>query len=383
MINVSLIGVSGYASLYLDNLRRLHFEGKICLVSALVHELHKHEREVALLKETNTAVFETATDFFEHGRGTIDLCCIPTGIPSHASLSIMALRTGSHVLVEKPAAASVEEIEAMQKVASELNRTVFVGYQNMYSEETWNIKEALLGGVIGEIDTLHCMGLWPRSLDYFKRNDWAGRVVKEGKWIFDSVLHNAFGHFLNLMCFWSGTSINSSCEVDEIEAHMYRVLPIESFDTCSVEIKTASSALIRMTVSHNSYENVDPIIRISGSKGSLEWTPEYYIINGQRYSLTQGVNESFNKARSAMFDNVVARLQGADAHICDLSIARVPTEIVNRMHKSFQITPVDEALVSSYENDMGYHKAIIGLEEAVKRSFEEGVLLDIAELEVS
>lgn len=383
MINVSLIGVSGYASLYLENLRRLHFEGKIRLVSALVHEVHKHEKEVALLQETNTAVFETASEFFKHQQGSIDLCCIPTGIPSHGTLSIMALQAGCNVLVEKPAAASIEEIEAMQQVAIEMNKQVFVGYQNMYSDETWSIKEKLLNGAIGELKTLHCIGMWPRSLGYFERNDWAGRVLKNGNWIFDSVLHNAFGHFLNLMCFWSGTALKDSCKVDSIEARMLRVLPIESFDTCSVEINTTSGTRILMTVSHNSHENVDPAIRIIGSNGEFEWTPEYYTLNGKRHTLTDGVNESFNIARSTMFDNVVARLQGGEAHICDLSVARVPTEIVNKMHKNFEIVPVDKALVSSYENDMGHHKAIKGLEDAVKKSFEEGALLDIVGLEVS
>lgn len=383
MIKVSLIGVSGYASLYLKNLERLHGEGRLSLVAALVHEPHQHAKEIERLQNLGAAIFETAEAFFSHKKGQVDLCCIPTGIPSHGALSCRALETGCNVLVEKPAAASVEEIDQIQATALKEGKKVFVGYQNMYSHEVWDIKEALLAGAIGKVQGLYCMGLWPRSSDYFKRNSWAGRVVLDGQWIYDSVLHNAFGHFLNLLCFWSGTERNASAKIEQVEAKMYRVLPIESFDTCSVRLVTEAGTEMVMTVSHNSKTTVDPVIRIQGTKGSIEWTPEHYTINGLTQPTVPGVDASFNKARSTMFDHVVATLNGKEVPVCDLSIARVPTLVVNTMHRDFEINSIDPGLVEAFENDLGPHKAIKGIEEAVQKAFDQGHLLRPLVLEVT
>lgn len=383
MINVSLIGVSGYASLYLKNLERLGKKGMIRLVSALVHDPGAHQPEIMRLKAMGAKVFEEDEAFFSYNVGEVALCCIPTGIPSHGSLSAKALNNGWNVMVEKPAAASIQEIDTMMALAAEVGKEVYVGYQHMYTPEVWQIKEALLSGEIGELEGLYCMGLWPRAMEYFDRNTWAGRVVLDGQWVYDSVLHNAFGHFLNLLCFWSGSERNASARTKNVEADMYRTLPIESFDTCSVKVTTESGTPLFMSVSHNSRKQMDPVIRIQGSKGSLVWSPERYTLNGTCHEVKNGVEASFDRARSLMFDNVIAHLNGEAAAVCDLQIARVPTEVVNTMHRDFPITNVDPELLEPYENELGKHVAIKGIEEAVCRSYENGELLGPLALETT
>jgi predicted dehydrogenase len=57
-----------------------------------------------------------------------DAVSINTYPDTHASFCIMALRAGCHVFVEKPLATTVEDAEAVVKLAAETNRKVLVGY---------------------------------------------------------------------------------------------------------------------------------------------------------------------------------------------------------------------------------------------------------------
>ncbi len=55
---------------------------------------------------------------------------------SHARLALAAIRAGKHVLVEKPVALTVREIDELERAAAEHGTTVQVGYMKMYDPLT-------------------------------------------------------------------------------------------------------------------------------------------------------------------------------------------------------------------------------------------------------
>src|SRR5690606_37279986 len=107
-------------------------------------------------------------------RGRIDLCLIPTGIPWHARMTIAALRAGANVLVEKPLAGSIAEVEAVHAEEKRSGKFVAVGFQDLYDPGTAWLKKELVSGTIGTIQAVRFLGLWPRRRSYFTRNEWAG-----------------------------------------------------------------------------------------------------------------------------------------------------------------------------------------------------------------
>jgi predicted dehydrogenase len=90
-------------------------------------------------------------------------------------MTIAALQSGANVLVEKPLAGSVAEVEAVNAAELKSQRFVAVGFQDLYEPGTAWLKSELLKGRIGEITSVRFLGLWPRRRSYFTRNDWAGR----------------------------------------------------------------------------------------------------------------------------------------------------------------------------------------------------------------
>lgn len=375
MIKAALIGASGYAGLYLNNLLRLQEESLLQLVAVVVKDPEVHIEELQRLNGLGIPVVDSAERLFEEYHGILDLCCIPTSIGSHARLTMEALAAGCHVLVEKPAAATTQDVLMMQERARELGKEVFVGYQNMYTEDVLDIKSQLLKGVIGEVETIKMLGMWPRAISYFDRNEWAGKVKTGDEWIYDSVAHNAFAHFLNLMCYWSGETQHQSANIETIQAELYRANPIESFDTCSVRVGTSNHIELLFLATHACQENFDPEIQIVGSKGTLTWNGATYSLNGKEVQLASSSEASIDHARQTMFNHVVKYLDGENVPVCKLDIAYVLTQCVNAMHQFTEIEEVPESLVRNIETPHGVQRAIIGLEEALKECFASGRVL--------
>jgi len=73
----------------------------------------------------------------------IDLIDIVTPTPTHANLAIQALETGSHVIVEKPMAASTAECEQMIRAACESGRTLGVVHNKRFFDSIQKTKQVL------------------------------------------------------------------------------------------------------------------------------------------------------------------------------------------------------------------------------------------------
>ena len=375
MIRTALIGASGYAKLYLNNLLRLQSEGLLELMAVVIKDPELHVEEIEQLKTLQIPVVSSVDRLFVEFKHKLDLCCIPTSIGSHAKLTLQALNAGCHVMVEKPAAATTEDILAMQQKAREVGKEVFVGYQNMYSQETIDIKSQLIGGVIGKVETIKMLGMWPRAVAYFSRNGWAGKLKLGDEWIYDSVAHNAFAHFLNLMCYWSGPEIHQSAIIEKIQAELYRANPIESFDTCSVRVTTSQEIQLVFLASHSCQKSFDPEIEIVGTKGTFRWDGASYSFNGEKTVLAHSAGASIDSSRQTMFDNVIAYLNGTNVPVCRLDTAFVTTQCVNAMHEFSEIVDVVPTHVQDIETPHGTQKAISGLESALKTCFASGILL--------
>jgi len=84
-------------------------------------------------------------------RNDVDAVAIATPVGTHGPLALAALRTGKHVLVEKPLAASVREAEAMVATAKDAGRVLMVDHTFVYSGPVRKIKEIVVSGDLGDI----------------------------------------------------------------------------------------------------------------------------------------------------------------------------------------------------------------------------------------
>jgi predicted dehydrogenase len=83
------------------------------------------------------------------GDASVDAVVIATPTATHADLAIAVLQAGKHVLVEKPLAASVEEIDRI--AAARGDRVVMVGHTFVYNSAVAAVRDLVAGGELGRV----------------------------------------------------------------------------------------------------------------------------------------------------------------------------------------------------------------------------------------
>ncbi len=84
-------------------------------------------------------------------RTDIDAVSVCTYNSQHAAPTICALKSGKHVMLEKPMCVTVEEAKAIRKAEEESGKFVSVGFQPRYGANVMKVKEVIDSGVLGHI----------------------------------------------------------------------------------------------------------------------------------------------------------------------------------------------------------------------------------------
>jgi predicted dehydrogenase len=144
MLNIAQIGV-GYWG---PNLLRNLVANKNCKVKTAV-DLSKERREYVESLYPAIQVTDEVNHVFQDPE--IKGVVIATPVKSHFELSVKALEAGKHILVEKPLATSVAEVEQIGKLANEKKLLVMVGHTFLYNAAVRYVKELIDTDKLGDI----------------------------------------------------------------------------------------------------------------------------------------------------------------------------------------------------------------------------------------
>jgi len=152
MVQVAQIGV-GYWG---PNLLRNLVANKKCNVSAVV-DLSSERREFVrglypAIKVTGQ-IEEAITD------SDIEAVVIATPVETHFDLAMRALAAGKHILVEKPMARSVAEVDEIGRLATEKNRVAMVGHTFLFNSAVRYVKKLIDSGELGDIRYIYSQRL--------------------------------------------------------------------------------------------------------------------------------------------------------------------------------------------------------------------------------
>lgn len=368
---IAIIGVSGYGSVHLQLARESRDRGEVRITAATVINADEEAATVAELRGHGCEIFPDFREMFRSHAGRIDLCLIPTGIHWHSRMTIAALEAGANVLVEKPLASSLAEVEEIRRVEQRTGRFVAVGFQDLYEPGTRWLKDELQRGVIGDIWSVRFLGVWPRPRSYFTRNNWAGRLAVDGVPVMDSPLNNAFAHFVMLSLFFVGADTPVVAPTFE-GVELLRAHAIESFDTAVVRLRTAGGVKLWFGASHACRETMEPEIVITGRHGQACWRYEaeawWRATNGDT---TRHNVLDITGARRAMFRAALQRLRDPAAPICTSELAGRHTALIESIHRVARIGTVPAAGVtwSGVNGAEMQVPEIKGMPEALRRSY--------------
>ena len=376
MTRVCIIGISGFGATHFDYLVREAEAGRVNIVAATVINQDEESAKCEQLKRMGCVIFDDYRIMLKKNSGKADLCVIPTGIAWHERMTVAALKSGMNVLVEKPAAGTVQEVDSMMEAQARSECFVAVGYQHMYMREAMIMKDIILDGKLGEIHSIKSMCLWPRDLHYYLRNNWTGHMKASDRWVLDSPAQNANSHQLNLMCFLAGPTRETAADLKSVQADLYRANEIECADTVGLRLDTVQKVEIMFHSTHCSRGRIDPKIVVRGEKGMLTWHLEksltIYTNNG--FSDVMEVDDA-RQCRDRMMEAVIRKIKDPTVFVCGLDIARKQVVAVNAAHQSCPVRNIPEKMISRRTRDGIVYNDVPELDNILTDAFDSDRLI--------
>lgn len=379
-VGFAVVGVCNFAGSYLHNIEELEEEGKMKLTAVVVNDQVKNADKVRELRHKGIAIFSSYEELLKEAKNCVDIIGLPISIPTHAEMAIKGMRAGYDILLEKPPAPTVQELDAIMRTEKETGKFTSIGFQFIHSNTIRKIKQFILEGKLGEIKEIAAKGFWPRFKSYYNRNSWAGKSIDMGQLVLDGPMHNAFAHYLNNMIFIAGQDMNKSAELKRVRAELYRAHSyIESDDNSCLEAETTTGIKIYFYVTHVPEKLRHPYMEIIGTEGKIEWHME---AEKTRIELNEGEvieldNDGLHPNKEVFRIAADKKLGLIDELYCTPENTRSFTVAINGAYDSAKkIKAVPGELVEEFTNDDGeYQTVLTGIDSLIDQAFKERKLI--------
>jgi predicted dehydrogenase len=234
-----------------------------------------------------------------------DISVILTPHPLHAEIAIECLRSGSHVLVEKPIAIQIADADAMIATAQEHKRLLGVVFQQRFRPEIQAAHRLLQEGRLGELQHVEMAVIWTRPASYYQQGPWRGTWKGEG----GGVVMNQAAHNLDILCFLLGLPAR-------VYAWTRRLLhSIETEDTVQAMMEWSNGAIGTFHASTAEPPQAE-YLRISGTKGILEIRPNSLSLEALDTDLREyAMQQTSPYANPPMHSESVELISGKGDHI--------------------------------------------------------------------
>ena len=148
-VNLGCIGAGGQGWADIRDL----FDSGLCNIASLC-DVDLKSASKCIKSHPQAKVYRDYRELIEKERD-IDAVLVATPDHIHAPASIMAMRAGRHVYVEKPLAHTIAEARAMRDVAKETGLVTQMGNQGHASEGIRLTREWIQAGIIGKVSEVH------------------------------------------------------------------------------------------------------------------------------------------------------------------------------------------------------------------------------------
>jgi len=223
---------------------------------------------------------------------------------------------------------------------------------------------------------------WPRSVQYYTRNEWAGKLRLGNDWILDSPANNAHAHYLLNTLFLSSTKPGATGIPVEMQAELYRANPIESADTVQLRLKMEEGTSVFVTLSHTNAKPAGPFMEIECERGRAVWRSDEgkTVVTYRDGTRDEFDNLTHEKWRFDGFPDLAAAIRERRPPLCTPAVARPHTVAIHAMHATApRIVPIPDGFVVEAEDwemfppdTKGKFRRVKGMDEYLAASLEEG-----------
>ncbi len=373
-VSICLVGVSNFAQSHAGSIRQLEQEGLAQQTCAVVRRPTKYAAAVADYEARGVHVYHSYEEMLDGEQGRTELIALPIAIPDHADLSIAAMEAGYHVLCEKPPAATIEQLDAMVAASERTGKTCCIGFQNQSKNTVRALKQAVCDGRLGKIEHIEVMATWVRLETYYERNQWAGKLIYNGKYCLDGPTNNALAHYLFNALYWASPEWLAAAQPARVRGEIYHAHPIDSDDCSAVQVETVDGTRITYLTTLAAWENIGPLSKVYGTAGWAEWSMSGPTILHLADGATETIAWDGRPEHHEVFRNTIRYLRGADRELnCPVAMTRPFVVALNAAFESSgRPTAVPAAHVTREPREETIFTAINAITETIRQGYAAG-----------
>lgn len=201
------------------------------------------------------AVYDDLDELLAAERPDVVLICTPPG--AHRGQTLTAFAAGAHVVVEKPPASSLDELDAMRAAAAAAGRELAVVFQQRTGTAAAHVRRLLQEGALGRPLIAVCQTLWYRDTAYFAV-PWRGKWATEGG---GTTLGHGI-HQLDLLAFLLG-------DWASVQGRLWRLDRETETEDASTATVTFASGVVAQVVTSAVSPRETSSIRIDTQKATI------------------------------------------------------------------------------------------------------------------
>jgi predicted dehydrogenase len=269
-IRIAMLGAGLMARTHLEAVRRLGDRAELVAIA----DVNPTACRAAAEEFAIPRQYADALQAVREAEADAVIVCIPNDL--HAPVTLAALESGKHVLVEKPMALSLADAQAMVAAAERGGRVLMCGLSLRFSPTIRQVKALVASGAVGT----------PRRVVHRRMSRGMGR--DEGSWFGSQaasggILPGIGSHSIDALLWWlEDEAVRVAAEVRSLNPAM------EIEDEASVLMTTRGGALISMEFSFNYAVGYDWVI--AGDAGVLRLRGDELTLNGQAQAVPASVS---------------------------------------------------------------------------------------------
>lgn len=362
-----LVGANGYGARFLEPLFELHKSGRITFEGIVTRSAFPMQEE---LQAAGIPAYKTLDAFYaEH---SADLALISTPAFLHREQSVFCAEHGSNVLCEKPAAPTVEEVEAMIRAEQETGKFIAIGYQRCFAPAVLALKKDILDGVLGKpVSTKFLFATFRKFVYYGRGGGYAGQVyTKDGRMILDSPASNACAHYVQEMLFLLGSEMDVTAEPTLVSGECMRANDITNFDTCTLKMTVNGNIPVYFATSHATEANTAVTAKHTFENAVVTLDGGHLIATFRDGTVKDYGNPSDEQYTTKILHCLDA-IKNGTTPVCTVKTALPHVKLVRDIYQNIPVTEFAES-EKVYTEERVY---VSGLREKLMEAFEKECLL--------
>ena len=202
----------------------------------------------------------------------IDAVFILTNMETHCEYTIKAARAGKHILVEKPAASSIQELVKMQQAVKEVGVKCMPVHNYIYEPGILRTKSMIQNGSLGDITQFYMMYNIHHADDIRVR--------------YPGVIRQILTHHCYTMLYLAGKPKTISCLKHTVDG---TIAPQENVAMANIQMENGVLSHLSASFANDDHSG-DPwtcIIKVIGTKGSTRYSYRDWVINERKGAHSQ------------------------------------------------------------------------------------------------